>query len=112
MITLRIIQVVIPDIGISIHLIPTKLKIGGIIWKIQQVDEAEIDCDNHTIGDQSESTQIIRIAKNLSPQMKWAVLLHEIIHCVDAQLDHDIVEMLANQLFQVFSENKLTFFDD
>ena len=96
----------------SRHLIPTRLKIGGIVWRVLEVDESEIDCDNHTIGDQSESTQLIRIAKNLSPAMKQAVLLHEIIHCIDAQLDHDLVEMLANQLFQVMVDNKLKFFDD
>lgn len=90
-------------------MLPTKLKIGGIWWEVREVDEAEIDCDNHTIGDQSESTQLIRIAKNLSQPMKLAVLLHEVIHCIDAQLDHDLVEMLANQLFQVLSENDLDF---
>lgn len=91
--------------------LPKRLRIGGIIWRIREVEPAEIDCDNVTIGDQSETTQTIRIAKNLSPQMKWAVLLHECIHCIDSQLDHDLVEMLANQLFQVMSDNKLQFFD-
>ena len=91
------------------NLIPTKLKIGGITWLVKLVEPAEIDCDNQAIGDQSETTQLIRIASSLSPEMAKAVLLHEIIHCIDAQLDHDIVEMLANQLYQVLSENDLDF---
>ena len=64
------------------NLLPTKLTIGGIVWQLRLVNPAEIDCDNISIGDQSETTQLIRIANNLSPEMAKAVLLHEIIHCI------------------------------
>lgn len=84
-----------------------KIKIGAIIWQVVEVDEAEIDCDNHTIGDQSESTQLIRIAKNLSTEMKEEVFLHEILHCINPQLDHSLIEMTAKALHQVLKENNL-----
>lgn len=83
------------------------MKIGAITWTIKQVEEAEIDCDGRTIGDQSESTQLIRIARNLSPEMKEEVLIHEILHCINPQLDHGTVEMVAKALHQVLKENNL-----
>jgi len=83
-----------------------KIKIGAIWWSIKEVSSSEIDCDEYCAGDQSEQTQIIRIDKALSPEMKKAVLLHEIIHCLNGQLDHNIVEMLALGLYQVLTENE------
>jgi len=86
-----------------------KLKIGAIWWKVKEVVSSEIDCDEYTAGDQSDQTQTIRIDKNLSPEMKQAVLLHEIIHCINGQLEHDIVETISLGLFQVLRDNKLRF---
>lgn len=91
--------------------IPSKIKIGAITWTVWEVDEAEIDCDEHVIGDQSESTQLIRIARNLSPEMKEEVFLHELLHCINPQMEHGLVEMLAKALHEVLKENKLKFFD-
>ena len=87
--------------------IPDKIKIGGLWWKIKEVSSSEIDCDDYCAGDQSDQTQTIRIDRALSPEMKEAVLLHEIIHCINGQLDHSLVEMLALSLYQVFKENDL-----
>lgn len=86
-------------------MIPAKLKIGAITYQVKEVEAAEIDCDNHCAGDQSDHTQVIRIAKNLSPEMKEVTLLHEILHCIDGQLDHDLVELISGALYQVIAEN-------
>lgn len=90
-------------------IIPDKLKIGACWWKIQEVDEAEIDCDEHVIGDQSFPNQLIRLSKTLTPEMKSLTLLHEILHCINGQLEHDMVEVLSNQLHQVILDNNLDF---
>lgn len=84
-----------------------KIKIGAIWWAIKEVASSEIDCDEYTAGDQSEQTLTIRIDKALSPEMKKVILLHEILHCINGQLDHNIVEMLALNLYQVLKENKI-----
>ncbi len=89
--------------------IPKKLKIGAIWWEVKEVEAHEIDCDGATSGDQSEFTQTIRIAKTLTPEMKQLVLLHEILHCIDSELDHDLVDLLATSLHQVLSENKFNY---
>ena len=83
-----------------------EIKIGAIKWRIVEVASSEIDCDEYSAGDQSEQTQTIRIDKSLSPEMKQVVLIHEILHCINGQLDHNIVEMLALNLHQVLTENK------
>lgn len=87
--------------------IPSKIKINNIWWTIKEVSSSEIDCDEHVCGDQSQVTQTIRINKELSPEMKELTLLHEIIHCINSELDHNLVEMLSSCLHQVVTENNL-----
>ncbi len=87
--------------------IPTTLKIGAITWQVKQVPSSEIDCVDHTSGDQSEVTQTIRISQELSQEMKEVTLFHEVLHCIDNQLDHDLVELLSQALYQVLVENNL-----
>ena len=87
--------------------IPSKIKIGAIWWKIKEVEPTELDIENETCGDQAETTQLIRINRSLSKEMKELTLLHEVLHCIDGQLDHNLVELLSSSLHQVISENKL-----
>ena len=88
--------------------IPETLKIGAIIWKIRQVEPSEIDCDTVSSGSTSHETQTILINRYLSPEMKEQTLIHEILHAVNLQMEHNAVEMLATILHQVLSENELT----
>lgn len=89
--------------------IPEKftLKIGAILWKVEQVEESEIDSDYPCSGDTSHVRQTIRLNRNLSDEMKEQTLFHEIFHALDIELDHNAVEMLATLLHQVLKENKL-----
>lgn len=87
--------------------IPTRLKVGAIWWEVKQVTADDLDSDRVTVADQNEFSQTIRLARELSPEMKGAAFIHEILHCIDNQMDHDMVELLANALYQVFSENEL-----
>lgn len=38
--------------------------------------------------------------------MKGVVLLHEILHAINGEMDHEIVEMLSQSLWQVLEQNK------
>lgn len=87
--------------------LPARLKIGAIWWKVRVVPGAEIDSDGATVADQNEVSQTIRIAKELSPEMREVAFFHELLHCIDSQLDHDLVELLAQALYQVLKDNKL-----
>lgn len=87
--------------------IPPKIKINNIWWTIKEVLGSEIDSDDVVCGDQSAITQTIRINKDMSPEMKEVTLIHEIIHCIDGELDHNLVEMISSCLHQVITENNL-----
>lgn len=87
--------------------IPTKLKIGALWYKVVQVDPSQIDVDSFHTGDCDDHTQTIRISKIVSQEMKEVTLIHEILHSIDMQLDHDLVELLSQALYQVLKENKL-----
>jgi hypothetical protein len=87
--------------------IPKRLKIGSIWWTVKLVDSTEIDCDGATVGDQDVLRQTIRISRHLSKEMQLVVLLHEILHCINSELEHETVEFLAQALAQVLSENHL-----
>ena len=92
----------------SLRKLPKKLKIGAIVWKVIEVNPSEIDCDDGSVnGDQSHATQTIRINRGMSLEMKWATLFHEVLHCIDVQLDHDLVELLSQGYYQVLRENNL-----
>lgn len=86
-------------------MLPSRIKIGAIVWTVEEVEPAVMDVDRQTPGDQSEMTQTIRIAKNLTPEMKAQVFIHELLHCIDSELDHDLVDLLASALHQVLVEN-------
>lgn len=87
--------------------IPSKLKIGGVVWNVKEVDALEMDVDNTTSGDTCHEIQTIRLRKNLSPEMKEQTFFHELFHAMDLQLEHNAVELLAIIFHQVLKENKL-----
>lgn len=86
-------------------MLPAQLKIGGILWQVKEVPASELG--DGAVADQCSLGQTIRIAVELSEQMKKRCLLHEIIHCIDSELDHDVVDLLSGALYQVMEDNKL-----
>lgn len=87
--------------------IPTRIKICALWYDVKQVNPSEIDSESFHAGDCDDHTQTIRISKTMSQEMKEVTLLHEILHAIDIQLDHDLVELLSQALYQVLKENKL-----
>lgn len=87
--------------------IPDRLKIGALWWEVKVVPLADLDCDSTTVGDQSVASQTIRLAAEISPEMRDLTFFHEILHCIDGEMSHSTVEMLSQALYQVFRENDL-----
>lgn len=87
--------------------IPKKLKIGGHIVTVREVEEV-VDGEKWA-GGWTESQNLIEIRKAQAQSQKEVTLIHEILHCINLQLDHDHVEFLSQALYQVIKDNKLYF---
>jgi len=81
--------------------IPKKLKIGGHIFKVKVRDYKE------DYGDLDMETSTITINKKLPQTNKESTLLHEIFHAINTTLNHELLDSLAEQLYQVLHDNKL-----
>lgn len=86
--------------------IPKKLKIGGHQFRVELVEGNNLDEDN-TCGKCDKNKNTILISKSLSQSQKEVTLFHEIIHAVNGELEEEIVDSLAEQLYQVLSANNL-----
>ena len=92
--------------------IPDKIKIGGIEYKIEFIDEIK---DNiHTseyIGRVLFREQKIKILNSYPIEKKFRVMLHEIIHVLDEDYKMEINEenlcRLEAGLYQVLKDNDL-----
>lgn len=87
--------------------IPKKIKVGGITYKVKQVNKL---CDDEmTHGYQDQAGEIIQLKKSLSEGYKEKVLMHEIVHAIFDFLmwDHDEkkVERLAQALYMLIKDN-------
>jgi len=89
--------------------IPKKIKILGHIYKII----LERECKNltnladHDCGNNSQVTGEIIINQTLMQSEKEVTLIHEILHIIMGGNDEEKLEMLAQSIYQVLSDNKL-----
>lgn len=88
-------------------IIPKKIKIGAIWWKVKFVPAGDISDTEMVSGNQSNQIQTIKLDKDASREMQEETFIHEILHCMNDQLGHQEVEWLAQSLYQVFTENKM-----
>lgn len=89
--------------------IPKKLKIGGHIVTVKVVDNVANEENTTWAGGWTDSQNLIEIRKAQAQSQKEVTLLHEILHCINLQLNHDHVEFLSQALYQVIKDNKLYF---
>jgi len=92
--------------------IPSEIKIGGIIYSIELIDEKEDDI--HTtefIGRVIFKDNKIKILNSYKPERQFRTLLHEIIHILDEDLKIGFEEngicRLETGLYQVLKDNNL-----
>jgi hypothetical protein len=81
--------------------IPRRIKSQGLIWKIRFNDDLE------PLGQTDYDKQEIVIRKSITPELKQAVFLHELFHTFNTTVNHELIDSLALQLFQVMKENNL-----
>ena len=90
--------------------IPKKIKIGGHIVTVKVVDKVAEDPEvQQWAGGWTESQNLIEIRAGQAQSQKEVTLIHEILHCINLQLNHDHVEFLSQALYQVIKDNKLYF---
>ena len=86
--------------------IPKSLKIGGHTYKVEVTkDKNKIDDDS--VGCLDRKTGTIYISEDLIQSEREATLLHEILHTLNGELTETFVEGLAQQLYQVLSDNQI-----
>lgn len=88
--------------------IPSKIKIGATWYKIIIAEEwlGGGDADGQTFTCKPQGN-VIYIKESLTPEAKGVTLWHEILHCLNTSMNHEFLDSLAEQLYSVFTENKL-----
>lgn len=81
--------------------IPKKILSQGLVWKIRLNDDID------PLGYTDYSKQEIVIKKSITPELQEAVFLHELFHTFNTTVNHELIDSLSMQLFQVIKENKL-----
>jgi hypothetical protein len=86
------------------------VKIGGLIYTIQECDDPRSETDEKLLGDINYTHERIRLNSNATERVKRMVLLHEIIHGIleHAARDDDeqVVQIVGKGLAQVFMDNQ------
>lgn len=89
-----------------------KIKVAGIDYLIQEVDE--IDDDPGTMGSCLYQKSTIKIKSNMSEHKKEQTLVHETLHACFNEAgfidqDEDIINRVGIILYQVLKDNELNF---
>jgi hypothetical protein len=84
--------------------IPKKLKIGAHTYTVRELEGWQ---DGEAVGIEDPNKNQITLDSQLSNTRKEAKLFHEIFHVMNYGLDHALLDSLAEQLYQVLSDNKL-----
>ena len=79
--------------------LPNKLKIGPLTYNIQYV--------SGLVDDGNLSGQTISINKDLPERKKVVALIHEILHCINNEVNEQEIEFWASAISQVLLDNKI-----
>ncbi|MFY2157868.1 ImmA/IrrE family metallo-endopeptidase [Cytobacillus firmus] len=93
-------------------MIPDKVKVAGIEYRVQEVEDMDRQFDH--LGLILYTKGVIKLDKNLSQDRKEQVFIHELLHgCfyeagIEEQ-DEDIINRVSIVLYQVLKDNNLHF---
>jgi Zn-dependent peptidase ImmA (M78 family) len=87
--------------------IPKILKIGAHTYTIHVVTPPILTEDDASQGANCPKRNIIEINSSLAPSHQVVTLLHEILHTLNSELNHVVLDSLAEQLTQVLLDNDL-----
>lgn len=97
--------------------IPKKIKVGGMWWTIERVDEKNPEKNENNMGRTLFRQKKILIQKDLHHQQLENTFLHELLHVcmyesrltwdLDDKIEESVVSRLGNVLYQVLHDNKI-----
>lgn len=82
--------------------IKSKYKIGGLWYKVRIRP-----LEDEKVGYLESCTQSISVEKAMTPAMQEFTLFHEIIHAINAEINEEDTEFLAQMLYQVLTDNDM-----
>ena len=87
--------------------LPSTIKIGGVTYKVIIANEwfNHDEADGETFNDLRNGNTIY-IRETLSQEAKEITLIHEILHCCNSTVNHEFLDSLAEQIYQVFKDAK------
>lgn len=92
-----------------------KIKVGGLYYKIVELDFIEINGDRNFKGACRYRNLEIELLKEIPEELKNQTLVHEILHAIieevgiDLEEEEDFVNRISKVLYQVLKENDLSF---
>ncbi len=86
-------------------IIPEKLKIGGHSFTIELVEGFKSEDDD--MGECISAKNLIKIRKGMVQDQMEASLIHEIFHAINTTLDHELLDSISEQFYQVLKDNNL-----
>ncbi len=87
--------------------IPKQIKIGGHIYKVVLEPDILETSQGNSCGTRDRTKGTIAINSSLIRTEQEAVLFHEILHTINNEMNEEQIELFAQALYQVFSDNKL-----
>jgi len=91
--------------------IPKTVKIAGYDYTI--VEKPYLLRDDNQYGYQNGNDLEIALDSSCHQQMRESAFLHEILEAINAhnglKMEHNVIETLETQLYQVLRDNKLHF---
>ena len=90
--------------------LPKSLKVGGTTYEIRIANEwpGHDFADGEVFYDKINGN-IIYIREDLSLEAQEITLIHEILHACNSTINHEFLDSLAEQIYQVLKDNKLNF---
>ena len=85
--------------------IPKQLKIGGHVYKVVLKKGPISDSDEQGYVDDEKGEIVLR--SNVPKSHLETSLIHEILHCLNSVMNHELIDSLSEQIYQVFKDNKL-----
>lgn len=88
---------------------PIKLKIGGHEYNVILSPKCANSDEHISEGNVNSDSGIITIENTLMESEKERCLIHEIFHVLNNELNHELIESLSQQWYQVLKDNNLHF---
>lgn len=80
--------------------IPSSIKVGAHTIKVRVTSM-------DSCGEYDRKKQTISLANWLPDTQREATFFHELLHAINNELDHALLDSLAEQLYQVMKDNRL-----